>query len=161
MEKIIFSYADTKDLQAIECLLGKCELPYQDIIHHLPHFILAKNETQLVGVIGLEILDGFGLLRSLAVSDSHRGQGLAKTLYYRLATYADKQGIKTLYLLTLTAAGFFAKLGFNRIERETAPKLIQETEEFQNLCPDTAVCMSKDIETQNEYLPEVSKANVI
>jgi len=154
MEKITFSFADSKDLQAVEQLLLECELPYQDVVHHLSHFILAKDEAQLVGVIGLEILDEVGLLRSLAVFDSCRGLGLAKTLYARLVTYAHTHGIKSLYLLTLTAEGFFAKLGFDKVGRETTPTSIQGTEEFRSLCPDTAVCMVKVIKV-------VGEANVI
>lgn len=150
MEKITFSFADSEDLQAVEQLLLDCELPYQDVAHHLSHFILAKDEAQLVGVIGLEIFDKVGLLRSLAVSGTHRGKGLAKTLYAHLVAFAQSQGIEKLYLLTLTAEGFFTKLGFSKIGRETTPISIQGTEEFRSLCPDTAVCMVKAIESVGE-----------
>jgi len=146
MQDIKFSFAETKDLKSVQALLSDCDLPYQDVAGHLPHFILAQKDAQLIGVIGLELLGTIGLLRSLAVSSPYRGHGLAKALYARLLAYAGRKQIKTLYLLTLTAEGFFAKLGFHNIDRKNTPTILQGTEEFRNLCPDTAVCMVKDIE---------------
>ncbi len=145
MEEVKFRLAEPEDLKPIQQLLLDCELPYQDIANHLSHFIVAKNGTQLVGVIGLEPLNGVGLLRSLAVAGPHRGKGLAKALYTSIVADARRRGINKLYLLTLTAAGFFSKLGFAKIDRENVPAAIQGTEEFRSLCPDTAVCMVKAI----------------
>jgi amino-acid N-acetyltransferase len=145
MEQVKLRSAETEDLKLVQQLLLDCELPYQDIANHLPDFIVAKNGTQLVGVIGLEPLNGVGLLRSLAVAGPHRGKGLAKALYTRIVAHAQRKRIKRLYLLTLTAAGFFSKLGFAKIDRENVPTALQGTEEFRSLCPDTAVCMVKEI----------------
>lgn len=140
-----FSLATTADLESVRHLLKACDLPDQDIAQHLPNFILAKKENRLVGVVGLESLSNLGLLRSLAVANSHRGKGLAKTLYKKITRQAQDQGIEQLYLLTLTAEGFFSKMGFTTINRTVAPDVIQATEEFKSLCPDTAVCMVKQI----------------
>lgn len=145
MEQVKFRSAEPEDLKSVQQLLLDCELPYQDVANHLSHFIVARNSTQLVGVIGLEPLNGVGLLRSLAVASPHRGKGLAKALYTRIVAHAHRKGIKRLYLLTLTAAGFFSKLGFAKIDRENVPTALQGTEEFRSLCPDTAVCMVKEI----------------
>ncbi len=73
---------------------------------------------------------------------------MAKALYARLLAYAHRKQIKTLYLLTLTAEGFFSKLGFNNLDRKNVPETLQGTEEFRSLCPDTAVCMVKNIEEE-------------
>jgi amino-acid N-acetyltransferase len=145
MNEVTFSQAQSKDLQPVQQLLLSCDLPYQDIAEHLPHFILARQDTQLVGVIGLEVLETAGLLRSLAVAAPQRGQGLAKSLYRQIVEQARRLNLQHLYLLTLTAEGFFAKLGFSKIERSALPPAVQQTEEFQSLCPDTAVCMVKKI----------------
>ena len=145
MNEITFSPAESADLQPVQQLLLSCDLPYQDIAEHLPHFILAHQDNELVGVIGLEVLEQAGLLRSLAVAAPHRGQGLAKTLYHQLVEQARRLHLQHLYLLTLTAEGFFAKLGFAKIERSDLPPAVQQTEEFRNLCPDTAVCMMREI----------------
>ena len=153
MEQIIFRLAEPEDLKSVQQLLLNSELPYQDIANHLSHFIVAKNGTQLVGVIGLEPLNGVGLLRSLAVAGPHRDKGLAKALYSSIVAHARRRGINKLYLLTLTAAGFFSKLGFAKVDRENAPAAIQGTKEFRSLCPDTAVCMVKEL---GAVVPRVS-----
>jgi len=44
-------------------------------------------------------------------------------------------------LLTETASAFFQKFGYEIIDRQTAPKEIRMTSEFQELCPDSAKLM--------------------
>lgn len=153
MEKIIYRYAESENLPAIEQLLMKCKLPHQDVVNHLSHFVIAKQDEKLIGVIGLEVMNTMGLVRSLAVTPSFRGKGIATGLYSRILAYAHLKGITVLYLLTLTAEGFFSKLGFNKIERNAVPDSIQSTEEFRSLCPATAVCMVKNIENEPHYYP--------
>jgi amino-acid N-acetyltransferase len=161
MEKITYAYAESENLTAIEQLLEECELPYQDVVNHLSHFFIAKKDGKLIGVIGLEIMSTMGLIRSLAVSPSFRGKGIAIELYIRILAYAHLiKGIKKLYLLTLTAEGFFTKLGFEKIDRNNVPDAIQSTEEFRSLCPATAVCMVKKIENEPHYYPrEILRLN--
>jgi len=160
MEEIIYTYAVLENLTAIEQLLMECELPYQDVVNHLAHFVVAKKHENLIGVIGLEVMSTMGLVRSLAVSPSFRGKRIAKELYSRILAYAHLKGINELHLLTLTAEGFFAKLGFEKIERDKTPTEIQATEEFQSFCPATAVCMVKNIENEPHYYPrEILRLN--
>lgn len=154
MEGIYYSFADAGEKEAIARLLSQCELPHEDIAGHLDHFMLAKNnQKELVGVIGLEVYDTVGLLRSLVVKPSYRGRGIAKNLYSQILGYAHLQGIREIYLLTLTAEKFFEKLGFAVIARDDLPKVVRATEEFRSLCPATAVCMSKNITNQVQYFP--------
>ena len=100
MNKFHFTVAQAEDLNVVQQLLDRCGLPSQDVAEHLPHFILAKDQAQLAGVIGLEPLASVGLLRSLAVAEAFRGQGLGYQLYQRLVRQAHQQGINSLYLLT-------------------------------------------------------------
>ena len=146
MEDIRFIFANTKDEGSINNFLLEVGLPYQDISGHLGHFLLAKSNDTLIGVVGLEVHGEFGLLRSLAVALPYRGRGIGMVLCERILAYAHLQGIKELYLFTMTAENFFTKLGFIKIDRENIPKEIQGTEEFQTLCPSTAICMFKRIE---------------
>ncbi|MFC1713976.1 arsenic resistance N-acetyltransferase ArsN2 [Candidatus Poribacteria bacterium] len=154
MTNISFAFADSKDEEDIRQLLSECELPHKDISGHLPHFILAQDESGLVGTVGLEVIDTFGMLRSLAVRPFHRNQGIGKALYNRALGYAHIEGIKRLYLLTITAEAYFSRLGFERIERGRTPASVQNTEQFRSLCPSTAVCMTRDIENEPHYYPE-------
>ena len=103
----------------------------------------------LTGVVGLELKNNNALLRSLAVIEPQRSKGLAKQLLREIEKYARSKQVDTLYLLTLTAEGFFAKQGYRRTDRRSAPPAIQETAEFNSLCPETAVCMKKHLSTDN------------
>jgi amino-acid N-acetyltransferase len=83
------------------------------------------------------------LLRSLAVRPENRSTGLGKQLADALEEHARRTGLGTLYLLTTTAADFFARRGYEVIERGTAPSLLQKTTEFSSLCPSQATCMRR------------------
>ncbi|MFQ5545748.1 MAG: GNAT family N-acetyltransferase, partial [Acidiferrobacterales bacterium] len=101
----------------IRALLAQRQLPNDDIAHHLRHFHVANLDGRVVGAMGLEIYRPFALVRSLVVSQDLWGQGIARQLYERSESYARQQGVASLYLLTLTAPGFFGKRGFIEIDR--------------------------------------------
>ena len=141
-----FTFASVEDEKEIKAVLSSAGLHHQDIKPaHLQHFLVLKDEinSAVTGVVGLELGDNNALLRSLAVIESERGKGLATQLLYKIEKYARSQQIDTLYLLTLTAERFFAKQGYQKTDRKSAPAAIQETAEFKSLCPETAVCMKK------------------
>jgi len=69
--------------------------------------------------------------------------GYGKALCDALETSAKAAGVTTLYLLTTSAAKFFAAQGYVKIDRSDAPVAVRRTPEFTNLCPETAVCMYK------------------
>ncbi|MGZ6229979.1 MAG: arsenic resistance N-acetyltransferase ArsN2 [Syntrophales bacterium] len=133
-----------RDEPLIRQLLILCELPQGDITpEHLRHFLVLKEEGQVIGVVGVEILARLGLLRSLAVDPRYRRRGFASHLAERAEECAASLKIEALYLLTITAEGFFAKRGYHRVERDSAPSSVRGTGEFKNLCPASAVCMVK------------------
>lgn len=72
MENIKFRFANQLDKNKVKQLLAESDLPHEDIATHLSNVILAEHNGQLVGTVGLEILDKAWLLRSLAVKDSYR-----------------------------------------------------------------------------------------
>jgi amino-acid N-acetyltransferase len=154
MDNLTFSFATHSNVAAVRRLLLNCDLPDQDVLEHLEHFIVAHDSQELVGVIGLQVMDGVALLRSLAVDRRYRNQGLGKDLYEKLVGYAHLGGIAKLYLLTLTARDYFSKLGFEEIDRSAVPHEIGATAEFRNLCPSTAVCLAKDIQKKAHYFPK-------
>ena len=138
--------ARPSDEAGIKGLLAVCELPHEDLTTaHLEHFWVLRDGPRLVGVVGLEMLGDIGLLRSLAVPDAYRGQGIGARLTEKAEDYARAQGIRALYLLTSTAPDYFAKHGYRRTDRDAAPGALQEIAEFKSLCPDSAVCMVKEL----------------
>ena len=128
----------------IRQLLIVCGLPQEDITpEHLRHFLVLKEKGQIIGLVGMEALGQFGLLRSLAVDPEYRCRGFASQLIEKAEEYAASLKIEALYLLTMTAEGFFAKRGYQKVERSSAPSPLHATTEFKNLCPASAVCMVK------------------
>ena len=136
--------ARPSDEAGIKALLAVCELPHEDLTTaHLEHFWVLRDGPRLAGVVGLEMLGDIGLLRSLAVPDAYRGQGIGTRLIEKAEDYACAQGIKDLYLLTTTAPDYFTKRGYQRTDRDTAPGGLRDTTEFKSVCPDSAVGMVK------------------
>ena len=135
------------DEKEIVKLLSQAKLPAQDLtLEKLKHFLVAKaKDGSLMGTIGVELYQDVGLLRSLVVHPSYRGKGLGMRLTREVESFAQEKSIKTLYLLTTTAAEFFPKLGYQVIQRDRAPMSIANTEEFKTICPVSAVCLFKNL----------------
>jgi amino-acid N-acetyltransferase len=138
--------AQLSDLPDVVRLLRDAGLPHADLTpEHLAHFLVLRAGDAIVGVVGMEVRDDAGLLRSLAVAADQRGGGGAARLVDALEGQARDSGIRTLYLLTTTAEGFFARRGYVSTDREAVPHAILATEEFRSICPSTAACMSKPL----------------
>jgi amino-acid N-acetyltransferase len=134
------------DEVALATLLQMADLSTEDITPEiLEHFLVARLDKALVGCAGLEVLEEAGLLRSVAVDEAHRGTGLGKELVAAMEEHARDAGVRELYLLTTTAEGFFAGLGYQKIPREQAPPAIAGTTQFSELCPSSSCFMLKAI----------------
>jgi amino-acid N-acetyltransferase len=116
-------------------------LPYSDIYESQVDFIVAKNDEQIVGCIGLEKYGTEGLLRSFAIELNFRKKGYGKELYNRLLTYGMQNKVNTLHLLTTTAREYFINVGFSVQNRSNAPEIIQNSREFKGLCPSSSIYM--------------------
>jgi amino-acid N-acetyltransferase len=147
-DQVVFTFAAAEDEDQVKQILKASGLEQRDIhSSQLQHFLIVqdKNTSTISGVVGLELKGNVGLLRSLAVTKAYRRQGLATQLVDKIEEYARSQKIDTLYLLTLTAEGFFCARGYHKTDRKSAPPALQETTEFKSLCPQTAVCMKKHL----------------
>ena len=128
-------------------LLGLSALPTADIESSRPEFIVAREGSQLVAVGGLQRFGKVGLLRSVAVRVGWRGTGLGQAVVKRLEQHARMAGVTELVLLTETAREFFESQGYEAIDRRAAPSAVQGSEEFKALCPQSAACMLKRLES--------------
>lgn len=138
--------ATADDLAAVLALLKDSGLPYQDIDTTRPiELIVAATRQSMLGAIGLERFQDNGLLRSLVVRPESRWTGLGTQLANAMENHARMANVKTLYLLTTTAADFFARRGYEVIARSEAPLTLQATAEFFTLCPSQAVCMRRTL----------------
>jgi N-acetylglutamate synthase-like GNAT family acetyltransferase len=94
---------------------------------------------------GFEIRGSHALLRSIVVEGRHRGHGYGRSLVLELIAEAGRRGLREAWLLTNTAAAFFASLGFTPSTRESAPPEIAATKQFAELCPASAKLMRREI----------------
>ena len=108
------------------------------------YFRLAEgDEGRAYG--GFEVQGSHALLRSIVVEGRDRGHGYGRSLVLGLIAEASKLGLADAYLLTETAAPFFAGLGFGPCAREAAPPEIAATQQFAELCPVSAKLMRRDL----------------
>ena len=133
------------DLRSICKLLADAKLPITGVEEHLDTFLVIESEGAVVGAAGLEIYQSAGLVRSLVVSSSQEGRGFATRICDRLESLAATRGVTQLYLLTETAASFFAKRGYSEVTRGAAPPQIENTREFSEICPQSAVFMRRAV----------------
>lgn len=134
---------DDTALSYVESLLEENGLPSADVRTNPGRFYVGYDGGDRVGIGGVEIYGTDGLLRSVVVERSERGNGFGAAMCEALEAKARADGVETLYLLTTTALEFFATRGYAEIERSDAPATIRQTTEFEDLCPATAACMKK------------------
>jgi len=123
-------------------VLRTAGLPADDIRPEVTSFFRLDDTDGPLGWAALEGYGAEGLLRSVVVLDGRRGRRAGTDLVTRVIQTAAHEGMARLWLLTETAAPFFARLGFNFSERDSAPAAIRETSEFSHVCPSSATCMS-------------------
>lgn len=141
MQELVFKKAESSDLDFIKSILNSYELPYEDLETSKVELFLSYKNSAFVGIIGLEIFEDVGLLRSMTIDENFRNKGYGKKVCQKLLDYSVNIGIKELYLLTCTAKDFFKKIGFEIISRDAVPDSIKSTTEFSELCPCSAICM--------------------
>ena len=139
--------ANRDDWNAVHSLLTAEDLPTDDMRpDDLGHFLVARQDGaghSVIATIGLQLFGSVGLLRSLVVGREERNSGLGAELVAALEATAVECAIEVLYLLTIDADRFFARLGFATVVRAEVPDIIRSTREFSELCPDDAIVMRK------------------
>ncbi|MEO1082499.1 MAG: arsenic resistance N-acetyltransferase ArsN2 [Pseudomonadota bacterium] len=141
--------AEIADLPKIVDLLAASALPTEDLEQQdLSLFVVEELGAGLGSVGGLERCGRDALLRSVATDEGLRGQGRARAMVAELEGRAARHGIGELYLLTETAADFFAGLGYAVRDRETVPDAVRASRQFSSICPDSAVVMAKRVASE-------------
>lgn len=142
--------ANVDDLSAILELLARTDLPQEGLSDHLATTLVARADQTVIGSAALEPYGPAALLRSVAVDQAFRGQGLGQRLTQAALALAQQQGITHVYLLTETAAEFFPRFGFRPIARAQVPPAVQRSVEFTSVCPVSALAMELHLESMDE-----------
>lgn len=105
-----------------------------------------SDDERAVGVGGFERYGTDALLRSVVVDRGVRGAGYGTALCAGIERRARQAGVESMWGLTTTASAFFTDRGYERVERAAAPASIRRTEQFAELCPDSATLLYKRLE---------------
>ena len=141
----IISPATPADLPAIFELLQRSALPRDGLDAHVATTLVARDANGLVGTAALELYGTAALLRSVAVAVERRGRGLGAALTATALDLARRHGVRTVYLLTETAAEFFPKFGFRPIPRPAVDPAVLGSAEFTTACPASALVMARTL----------------
>ncbi len=97
----------------------------ESVYESLREFIVAENASgEVVGCAAVDIFWGdLAEVKSLAVRDDGRGQGVGGRLIQFAIEDAHKLGIKKLFALTYEKE-FFDRHGFEVIDRDTLPEKV-------------------------------------
>jgi N-acetylglutamate synthase-like GNAT family acetyltransferase len=139
--------ATVSDVAAIESLVAAAGLPLDGLAACVVGgtAIAAVDRGRLVGVAATERHGRAALLRSVAVDPSARGRGLGRLLVARALDDARASGAREAWLLTETAAAWFAGLGWQGAARSAAPSAIAASTEFTTACPASAVALRRPL----------------
>lgn len=145
MDDVVISPARAADVQTIKSILEANGLPTAGVDEHWRAFLVARIGDSIVGCGGAEAYSVAALIRSVAVVPEHRSHGVGDSLVRQLLDELASRGLREFYLLTTTAERYFQQRGFQPVSRtDVHPQLLQ-SREFQDACPQTAVCMRKTL----------------
>lgn len=123
--------ARLSDVEAVVCLINSHAtrgemLPksLNQVYQNVRDFVVAERQGQIVGCGALHVLWGnLAEVRSLAVVDSCRRQGIGGLMLQALLRDAERLGVPQVFALTYRP-GFFERWGFRTVERESLPRKI-------------------------------------
>lgn len=97
------------------------------IYETLREYVLAEQDGSVIGLGALHLVwDELAEVRSMAVVPDSVNSGIGREIVERLLQEARALGVKTVFALTYQP-GFFAKLGFREVAKETlSPKVWKE-----------------------------------
>ena len=146
---MIYRRARIEDVEAISNLIETyaavdlmLQRPKALLYERLREFIIVEDQDEIIAVGALTIIwKDLAEVRSLAVKDTYKGQGLGKSVVEKLVEEARELGIEKVFALTYQA-DFFSKLGFVVTEKETMPQKVWKDcincHKFPN-CDETAM----------------------
>ncbi len=154
-EKVLFRLGDPVMPSRIEhkpkisALLNRVGIAHPVLDQFWPSYLVIPGTTPadpLVGCVAVETADDVALLRMLAVVPERRGEGLGYLLVETATERARSQGVRTLYLVTDGAQGYFGeKLGFVATDRKDVAQAIASTAEYLLARSKTATWMKKEL----------------
>lgn len=135
--------AAADDLDAVIHLLEQQGLPPDGARELANTMVIARAAGEVVGAAALEPYADGAFLRSVVVAPALQRRGVGGQLVEAALALASERGTSTVFLLTMNAAGYFRRFGFERIARAEVPASVRASVQFQSACPDSAIAMRR------------------
>lgn len=118
IEKMTSGYLDDVYIIETECFShpwSKQSLE-EELNNETSLFLVAKEENEVIGYIGMSIVIDEGYIFNVAVRESYRNKGVATALINELVTYGKKNNFSFITLevreSNLPAISLYSKFGF-------------------------------------------------
>ena len=118
IEKMTSGYLDDVYILETECFShpwSKQSLE-EELNNETSLFLVAKEENEVIGYIGMSIVIDEGYIFNVAVRESYRNKGVATALINELVTYGKKNNFSFITLevreSNLPAISLYSKFGF-------------------------------------------------
>jgi amino-acid N-acetyltransferase len=122
--------AGNGDLDSLTAFLEAGKLPTDGLGDHLQTMLVARDTAGIIG----------------CVTPSRRAHGVGQHLTRAALDLARQHRVAAVYLLTASAAKFFARqFGFRPVGRGSVPAAVQQSVEFVSACPQTAQAMVREV----------------
>lgn len=109
----------------------------KSLYEHIQNFTVAVLDDTVIGTAALHTLwRDLAEIRSLAVDPSRHGLGIGRMLVSRIQDEASQLGIRRVLSLTYQRT-FFAKMGFQEVNRDDLPRKVWKDCVF---CPKFDCC---------------------
>lgn len=123
--------ARREDIPQIAALIAAEALPPYGLDEFIETFFVLEDEGALVGCAGLEVFGRTALVRSVVVLPERRGNRDGRRLVERTLAEARERDVRRVYLFTVSAAPFFARLGFHEIAPEEFEEAVRASFQYQ------------------------------
>ncbi|WP_163182630.1 GNAT family N-acetyltransferase [Neobacillus sedimentimangrovi] len=128
--------ANSRDLNTLKEFLTRANLGTEGLTEEMiDGFLMLENEKgELIGSLGMEVYEKYGMLRSLVVTTGHAEKDIF-VLFDQIVQLAKEKGLKSLFLATNKkgALPFFLLMGFVNIEREELPEEFYRSEHIRQV----------------------------
>jgi amino-acid N-acetyltransferase len=123
--------ARTEDIPQIDALLKAEWLPAYGLEEYLDTFLVMESEGRVVGCAGLELFGEAALLRSVVVAPERRGRDEGRRLVSASLALARGRGVRRVYLFTMSAAPFFARMGFEDVGLDGFEDVVRASRQYE------------------------------
>lgn len=123
--------ARAEDIPRIEALVTAERLPAYGLSEYLDAFFVLDVAGEVLGCAGLEVYGESALLRSVVVAEDRRNRYDGRRLVEAALAEARGRGVRRVYLFTMSADGFFGRLGFRELSPDEFETGVRTSRQYE------------------------------